>query len=349
MTTSSDYAKNKGQIEVNMFSWLKQKQFTSPVAWLLVAMAFFFVSTSSSATRFDEKIVFGVSMVSIPDSDPVRGGPFIDETIRTVEASIGKANLEVRFYAPDELEKAVRAGKVNLFFSSAGLSRRLVLEGKAVVLVASLTTEGRDSNASAGSVLFTRVDNTAINELEDARGKVFAVSQPDAFTGYQIPMGEVAKLAKDPEKFFRSILFLGNDTDKVFDAVREGVADVGAVRTCYLETLGLIGGKTTVFKVLSPKKNDLFRCARSTDLYPGWTISSSSEMDPLIAREISVELLQQKASGTNGMQWGIATNFSKVDELYRILKIGPYEYLRHWTVKRVVCQANCRLSPAGEF
>ena len=36
-----------------------------------------------------------------------------------------------------------------------------------------------------------------------------------------------------------------------------------------------------------------------------------------------------------GYSWSLATNFEDINNLFRTLRIGPYEYLRHWTVKRV--------------
>ena len=34
---------------------------------------------------------------------------------------------------------------------------------------------------------------------------------------------------------------------------------------------------------------------------------------------------------TNDYEWTIASRFSKVDELYRDLQLGPYQYLRDWS------------------
>ena len=39
---------------------------------------------------------------------------------------------------------------------------------------------------------------------------------------------------------------------------------------------------------------------------------------------------------TNDYEWTIASRFSKVDELFRDLQLGPYQYLKDW-------------SPAGIF
>ena len=36
-----------------------------------------------------------------------------------------------------------------------------------------------------------------------------------------------------------------------------------------------------------------------------------------------------------GYSWSLATNFEDINKLFRTLRVGPYEYLRHWTVRRV--------------
>ena len=37
----------------------------------------------------------------------------------------------------------------------------------------------------------------------------------------------------------------------------------------------------------------------------------------------------------SGLLWGVATDYSQVDTVLKNLKIGPYEYLRHWTFKQI--------------
>ena len=38
------------------------------------------------------------------------------------------------------------------------------------------------------------------------------------------------------------------------------------------------------------------------------------------------------------LHWGMATDFTPVDTLFKELKIGPYEYLRHWTLRRFLSE-----------
>ena len=38
---------------------------------------------------------------------------------------------------------------------------------------------------------------------------------------------------------------------------------------------------------------------------------------------------------SNGMFWSVAPSFSATDNLMKELKIGPYDFLRHWTIERL--------------
>lgn len=76
-------------------------------------------------------------------------------------------------------------------------------------------------------------------------------------------------------------------------------------------------------------------CARSTDLYPTWTLASTKSASPEVSRLVTSAVLDMPKT-KEGFVWGVSTDFSQTDELLKTLEIGPYEYLREWTVKRFV-------------
>ena len=75
---------------------------------------------------------------------------------------------------------------------------------------------------------------------------------------------------------------------------------------------------------------------RSTDLYPTWTMATTGTTDPRLSRLVTRVLLEIAPIGEDGLYWGVATDYTPVDQLFRDLRIGPYDYLRHWTMERVV-------------
>lgn len=86
-------------------------------------------------------------------------------------------------------------------------------------------------------------------------------------------------------------------------------------------------------KVIGEQTGPGEQCRRSTPLYPGWTVSSTPHASSDLIRKVSQGLLEMPPVGSNDLRWGIATNYQSVDGLYKKLKMGPYAYLRDWTIK----------------
>ena len=49
-------------------------------------------------------------------------------------------------------------------------------------------------------------------------------------------------------------------------------------------------------------------------------------------------LLALKPTGANGIYWGVATDYSSVDKLFRETRTGPYAYLNTWSLKRFIAE-----------
>ena len=74
-------------------------------------------------------------------------------------------------------------------------------------------------------------------------------------------------------------------------------------------------------------------CRHSTKLYPAQSISVMPTVSPAVSKALLVAVLTM-APLDNGRSWSVATDFKGVDALLESLKIGPYAYLREWTMKR---------------
>ena len=145
----------------------------------------------------------------------------------------------------------------------------------------------------------------------------------------------------DPNHNFSTVTYMGGGRriHEAFDLLREGEADVVNVRLCFfeewLETHPEDEGR---FRVLNRKDGPGEACRRSTDLYPSWTIASTAVTAPDVSRLVTRALLEMPPVGEKQLYWGVATDFSSIDQLYRDLKTGPYAYLREWTVRRFVSE-----------
>ena len=171
-------------------------------------------------------------------------------------------------------------------------------------------------------------------DLIDARREFNA----DDFTGFQAAMGELLHRGYDPVSFFADVDMFGNTSKtaqaSVVDKVIGGQADAGIVRTCFLEDLAGLRKTELPVRVIEPYDDPNFACRRSTALYPNWTISSVPTLTAEELRRV-MELLFAMPPTSNGMFWSVAPSFSATDNLMKELKIGPYDFLRHWTIERL--------------
>ena len=225
---------------------------------------------------------------------------------------------------------------MDVILSSAGTYRRLSLEGAGVHSLASVASARvPDPNYADGSVFFTRKDRDDIRTIEDLRGKTIAANHRWAFSGWQIAMGDLLERGILPDGFFGEVLFKGHDMPQVVSAVVNGEADAGIVRTCFLEDMGM---DPSAFRILGERPRDgRIDCVRSTDLYPNWTIATLPSLAPEVSRQMAAALFSMPTM-ENGLRWSIANDFRPIDLLFYKLKIGSYEYLQHFSLKRFLMQ-----------
>ncbi len=245
--------------------------------------------------------------------------------------------VRLQFYEIRELEEAIRKHEVDLVLSGAGFYRRLHDHGLRI-LATLVTDRGPDPDLSNGSAMIVLASRSDLKTLEDLRGKTLAATVANGFQGYQIGMGEIAKIESHPFKFFGRTLFVGEssglDMRQVVDAVLDGRADVGFVKTCYIEDILTAGTLPQKLRILNARLGLPLSCLSSTELYPNWSISSMSTLSHELRREITALLLQMPEE-QGGTYWTVAGDYRSVDELYRRLKLGPYEHLNDWTLLRI--------------
>lgn len=77
-------------------------------------------------------------------------------------------------------------------------------------------------------------------------------------------------------------------------------------------------------------------CLRSTELFPGWTVALTTDnMAPQLTKRMVETILAMPIDPSSGMGWSVATEFSRVNDVFHVLRIGPYAYLRDWTLSRI--------------
>lgn len=172
-----------------------------------------------------------------------------------------------------------------------------------------------------GGVIFTSVDNHAINNVEALKGNSFAASTPRRLGGWVLALDYLRTQGIDPYKDFSKISFLGSQ-DNIVSAVINGLADAGTVRTGVIEKMIDLGQlRKEQIKVLNSKPD--FPYLLTTGTTPEWALSSLEHVDTAVSREVQAELLNYRVNGQN--QWKKALDYEGVRTLIRKHRIGIYQ------------------------
>lgn len=277
----------------------------------------------------------------------VRPSPFeaiVEPTVEALRRQFGENVLEIRRYTLSQLAEAVEKREVDIFLSSSGFFLRMIPTG-ARSLATVVSEDYPDPNHNDGSTLVVLNERDDLRTLADLQGTSLATSTRLGFTGRLVPMGEIYRAGFDPEHFFSQTLYLGGGTrvHEALDLLRRKSVDVANLRLCFIEEwLADHPEDTGRFRVINRKDTSVpgkpEACARSTDLYPSWTIATTAATDPNFSRLVTRVLLEMPPQGEKNLYWGVATDFGSIDRLFRDLKTGPYAYLRDWTVKRFLSE-----------
>ena len=270
---------------------------------------------------------------------PAKNSPIVEPTIKAIKEKLdGKYQISTLYFQREQLEKAVKEGTVDIFLSSAGFYRRLIRDG-ARDLATAISPMYPDPNHSDGAAIVVLNNRKDLKKISDLEGKRLAVTSKNAFSSYHVPLGEIASRGYDPFNFFSSIKDTqeGVDSAEALNALKKGEVDVAFLKHCILEEyLASHPAEQALYRVLEPK-NAPGECARSTELYPTWTLASTKSASPEMSRLVTAAVLDMPKT-KEGFVWGVSTDFSQTDELLKTLKIGPYEYLREWTVRRFLSE-----------
>jgi C4-dicarboxylate-specific signal transduction histidine kinase len=181
-----------------------------------------------------------------------------------------------------------------------------------------------------GAVIFTRRDNPEIKQLEDIKGHSLMVVNNHAFGGFQMAWRELKDAGVDPFSDLSELKFNGFPQDNIVHSVMRGDVDVGTIRSGLLENMAL-NGRVELDKihVLNSRNVEGFQFLLSTRLYPEWPLAKLKHTpDPLASRVVVSLLLAPEGvfsvAGADWMSWTIPLDYTRVNDLMRDLRIGPY-------------------------
>ena len=204
--------------------------------------------------------------------------------------------------------------------------------------VASIVSDAAvDAEESAAAAVIVRRDREDLKTLADLKGRSVSLVRDEVSPGELELKREVVRIGLDPDHFFGQELREPRLRMRaVVTDVLSGRTDAGILRACFLEELERSGlrGAYGELRVLDERKDDGLHCRHSTPAYPGWMLASTASLSQEAARAITAVLLTKPANAW-GQHWTVSPNVEAYDDLFRTLRIGPYAYLREWTLARI--------------
>lgn len=178
-------------------------------------------------------------------------------------------------------------------------------------------------------------DRTDLQSLADLEGVRIAAGTPYSVDGWLAALGEIQARGYDPEHFFSETIFLQFPFPDIVRSLMKGSADVGVIPACMLERLESVGAlEKGLLRVVHEQTSPELACRRSSALYPDWVVASMGTASPEDVRQVSIGLLTMP--NTNDFEWWAAGDFRALNELYRTLRLGPYAFLRDFSVHAVI-------------
>lgn len=238
------------------------------------------------------------------------------------------------------LYPAVKKGLVDFVVVNTG--QYVELESEAgitrIATLKKLTPNG--THTVFGGVLFSLSNREDIENLYDLRGKRVYIPDTTSFGGWLMQLREIQAAGVSPSSF-KELKVVGSH-ELVVRAVLDGTADVGSVRSGMLEEMALAGLLDfKKIRIINEKENQAFAFRHSTRLYPEWSFSKLQHTDAALAEQTAIALLKLPETAPAALSagiggWTIAADYNTAHELYRELKLGPYQSLGRFNMLDVL-------------
>ncbi len=296
------------------------------------ALALGFMLSAAAAPSPSEPVL-RVSVLKLTLSD--MHSEVISETLEVLRRRLSNYRLIV---SNDDLEAqhlAAQRGTADLFIGTAGFYWEIHQKGFTALGTLASPMAPNPNAGMAGAIIVRRSD-AQIKTLEDLKGKSAAVTRKDAFMNAQTALGEISARGWDPDNFFSRIEEVGRPMERVVEAVATGRVDAGLVKAGLMELMLAVGSPfAKEIRVLEPRSGDSMKYLHTSSAYPGWTVIASAGLPPETLRNVTMALYAISPEEIWHSQWLPATDFARIDKLFKELRFGPYEYLRHWTAERI--------------
>jgi diguanylate cyclase (GGDEF)-like protein len=245
----------------------------------------------------------------------------------------------VPLFYPD-LDLAVAQSQLEFVFTNP---EHFVLlrsrHGLAAIATLMALADGRPVN-SFGGVVVARAGRSDLNTLADLRGQAVAAPSPQSLGGYLMQRWALRQAGLE-ETDLKAIRFLGMPHDQSVQAVLQGKADAGFVRTGILEAMAREGTLAMhEIKVLNLQPGNRFPQLLSTDLYPEWPFAAMKDVPESLQKQVTLALLSippDSDAARQGKYYGFAPpgDYSPIEAIMLRLGVHP-DRLTHFELKDIV-------------
>lgn len=230
----------------------------------------------------------------------------------------------------DAVFPAIEKREVDFFLVNSSMFVTAQVKYGASAIATMVNSRQGKALKSFGGVILTYTDRDDINSVSDIKGKKFMAVKESSFGGWQMAYKELLDQGVDPLNDFSTLQF-GGKHDNVVLAVQNGEVDAGTVRTDTLERMASAGDiDMSEFKIISAKTDSDFPFVVSTALYPEWPFAKVADTSDEVATRVAKALLELKqddkaAKSAKIVGWTAPLDYSEVEDLQKLLKVGAYK------------------------
>ncbi len=188
------------------------------------------------------------------------------------------------------------------------------------------TTSNGNHLTTYGGVIVTLSKRHDIHTLLDVRGKTIATTHKEGFAAMLMQQETLSQEGIDIHRDCK-MLYTGQPTNTVMDALRNGSADVGFVRTGYIEEMISKGKlKEGELTVINPRKEKNFPYLLSTKLYPEWAVASTSRPSADTIKAFTIALYQIHTDKSEDFhEFSIPLSNQAARELMQKFHVYPFD------------------------
>jgi ABC-type phosphate/phosphonate transport system substrate-binding protein len=244
----------------------------------------------------------------------------------TAEYLSGRLERDVRIIplAFTEIEPALKDRKIDFLLANSAYYARFEDKYGLDAILTLGNRKGQNALDEFGGVLFTRKGSN-INNLKDVKGSTFMCVEYSSFGGAHMVWRLLLEHGIDPKKDCKAFLE-GKTHDNVVMAVKDGVVDVGTVRSDTLERMA-DEGKIDMhdFTVISPV-SDGFPFVHSTVLYPEWPLAACAHVSPEMKKNVArlLYVLNSKHPALEAAKvfnWKRPANYAEVTACLKVIGV----------------------------